>query len=56
MKKDDAWFIPLILLFVLNIALPGHLWLRIALALNAIIVLIDVVIRGWRILHDKKSV
>lgn len=53
MRKNDFWVISLVALIVLSACIGLSLPLRIALAVNAVIVLIDVINRIRRIKNGR---
>lgn len=45
MKKNDFWFVSLIALFIIGVSAYWNIPIRIAVALNSIVVLVDIVKR-----------
>lgn len=55
MIKDNFWFITLLALFVIfNVSEP-NIFLRIALAANAIVVLVDVTLKMMEIINGYRK-
>lgn len=55
MKKDDFWFISLCVLFIFGFVLNWNIYIRIAVIANAIVVLINVLWRGFSWLKEKRT-
>ena len=51
MKKNDFWFLNLIVWLIIGISMDWIFWICIVVSINAIIVLLDVVVKIY--LHRK---
>ncbi len=51
MKKNDFWFLNLIVWLIIGISMDWSFWICIVVSINAIIVLLDVVVKIY--LHRK---
>lgn len=55
MKKNDFWVLSLVVLSIITAVNEGNVCFKILLALNAIIVLIDVIYRMWVIYNGRRK-
>lgn len=55
MKKSNFWLLSLAVLWIIGIACSWTVPIRIALAANAVVVLMNTIVEGWRLFHGRKE-